>query len=131
MKKNFWIIISLILSLPLIVPGSLGNAGGVDKPDTSKARCLACHGPYEKLVAKPPFFKGFDPRESKITVVNPHQYWPHEDKTEKGIQECTLCHKPHKENMKAGDSTEKANVERCFGCHHNQTFDRCKACHEN
>jgi hypothetical protein len=128
MKKPLWTIFIVILGLHLIVPGGLGNAGE-DKPDASKARCLACHGPYEKLASKSPFFKGFDPKESKITAVNPHQYWPHEDKTEKGIQECTLCHKPHKEDMKAGDRAEKANVEKCFGCHHDRTFDRCNSCH--
>lgn len=116
--------------LGFIISAGTGNAQGTDKEAAIKAKCLACHGPYAKLAAKPPFFKGFDAKQSKITAVNPHQYWPHDDKTDKGIQDCTLCHKPHKMGAKAADM-EKANVEKCFGCHHDHVFDRCKSCHEN
>ena len=108
---------------------STGKAQAPRK-NTDQPKCLTCHGPYEKLAAKAPFFKGFDPQQSKITTVNPHQYWPHNDKTEKGIQDCLYCHKPHKENMRAGDKVEKANVEKCFGCHHERIFDNCNTCHE-
>jgi len=101
------------------------------KQETPRAACLKCHGPYEKLVAKPPSFKGFDPGKSKITTVNPHQFWPHEDKTDKGIPDCATCHKPHKVPFTPGTTVEKATVEPCFGCHHDKTFDRCKSCHEN
>ncbi len=130
MKKIFMGVFASMALFAFVVAAGPGNVGAAGQ-DTSKARCLMCHGPYEKLAAKPPFFKGFDPKQSKITAVNPHQYWPHEDKTEKGIQDCVFCHKPHKENMKPGDKTEKANVEKCFGCHHDKTFDRCKTCHES
>lgn len=128
-NRRSCVFISLVF-LTFIASAGIGNAEAT-KQDTSKAKCLMCHGPYEKLAAKPPFFKGFDPKQSKITAVNPHQYWPHEDKTEKGIQDCTLCHKPHKPDIRPGDKVEKADVEKCFGCHHDRTFDRCKTCHEH
>jgi len=130
MKKLLSCLLITPVFLTVIITADLVKAQGA-KQDASKAKCLTCHGPYDKLAAKPPYFKGFDPGKSKITAVNPHQYWPHEDKTEKGIQDCVFCHKPHKENMQRGDKVEKANVEKCFGCHHDHTFDRCKTCHEN
>ena len=130
MKKTILCILVAMAFLAFIVTANIvGAAAG--KQDTSKTSCLMCHGPYDKLAAKAPFFNGFDPKKSKITTVNPHQYWPHEEKTEKGIQDCVECHKPHKENMRPGDKVEKATVEKCFGCHHDRTFDRCKSCHEN
>lgn len=128
-KMKLWFAVVLVL-LAFILMASLGNTGS-NEQDTSKTKCLSCHGPYEKLAAKPLFFKGFDPKESKITIVNPHQYWPHNDKTNKGIPDCIECHKPHKEDMRAGDKVEKASIEKCFGCHHDRTFDRCTSCHEN
>ena len=130
MKKLLMCAFIVSAFLGLLFSAVPGNAAAAEQ-DISKARCLMCHGPYEKLASKPPVFKGFDPGQSKITAVNPHQYWPHEDKTEKGIQECTFCHKPHKENMKPGDKVERADVEKCFGCHHDRTFERCKTCHEH
>lgn len=130
MKKLLPPTFIILACAAFVILAGMGNAGA-QKQDTSKAACLSCHGPYEKLVAKPPSFKGVDPGKSKITTVNPHQFWPHEDKTEKGIQDCTTCHKPHKVPFAPSDTVEKATVEPCFGCHHDKTFDRCKSCHEN
>jgi len=130
MKNLHACVFVALVSLSFLLAASPGDSQTTN-PDTSKAKCLMCHGPYEKLAAKAPFFKEFDVKQSKITSVNPHQYWPHEDKTEKGIQDCTFCHKPHKADIKPGDRVEKTDVEKCFGCHHDRTFDRCKTCHEH
>ena len=91
---------------------------------TTKQDCLACHGPFDKLISKNIAVEA-DPKP-----VNPHTSIPH-TKTGKmdQIWECTMCHTPHAMPVKKDPNREKANVEACYQCHHQYNFQRCDACH--
>jgi hypothetical protein len=63
-----------------------------EKGDTvENDRCLACHGPMEKIVAKS--------TPTDFADRNPH-------KSHLGEIACTVCHKAH-----------EASVVYCLGCH--------------
>ncbi len=94
-----------------------GGEGGKDK-------CLACHGPFDKLTAAP---KSFAPASGPR--INPHMYVPHEKKDAASIPECLNCHKVHPVPLKSKEEQPKANVDWCFSCHHTQEFSACKTCH--
>ncbi len=91
---------------------------------TSKADCLACHGPFDALIAKGITVEA-DPKP-----VNPHKYIPHVEKGSMDqIWECTMCHTPHAMPPKKDPNREKANVEACYDCHHQYNFESCNSCH--
>ncbi len=121
-KRSSLPLIALILCL---VFGTLGLATQqAAKPEKmNKDQCLACHGPFEKVIALNLKFK-----VSEEETVNPHKYVPHDGKD---APECTECHTPH-----AIPPPEKAqiirpnNVDFCYeGCHHMKNFQPCTTCH--
>lgn len=111
-----------ILALSIAALGTACSANAADA--TTKEQCLACHGPFESLVAKNIQV------EADPSPVNPHKYIPH---TKEGgmdkIWECTMCHTPHSMPPKKDPNRERANVEACYSCHHQYNFQRCDACH--
>jgi cytochrome b subunit of formate dehydrogenase len=112
-------------SAPISVPSAGTTAAAMGKD-----ACLACHGPFDKLVTAKPSFK-----TDSDETINPHQYVPHDEKTAKAIQECTNCHKQqHPLPPTASDlaALPKPAITWCYSaCHHTYTFTPCKACHAN
>jgi hypothetical protein len=92
---------------------------------TVAQKCLACHGPYDKLAEKTANFKA--PSEETVT---PHQYVPHEEK--KDIPECTECHIPHPVPLVDKSEVVKPdNINYCYAsCHHANNLQPCKTCHQ-
>jgi len=120
----------VILTSVLVGLGMIATAGASGMNETAQ-KCLDCHGDYQDLVDKEPFYQGFDYQASNEgrVKINPHKYWPHEEKGESGVPDCTKCHTPHKEDIESAAEVVKANVEACFTCHHQKMFDSCTGCH--
>lgn len=89
-----------------------------------KADCLQCHGPLEKLTSMPPMYDA-DPGK-----INPHKFIPHDSRDPAKFPECTTCHTPHPLPPPKGFKDKSANVEMCYSCHHNYTFQKCSGCHK-
>ena len=93
-------------------------------PEMKKGDCLGCHGPVEALVKK----------NVQVKVeggsVNPHKFVPHAEQNLEKFPECTVCHTPHAMPPPKGFKDKAANVEMCYSCHHNYTFEPCKKCHK-
>ncbi len=89
----------------------------------AKEACLACHGPFDKLVTATGNYVW--PKGEKHS---PHMYVRHNTKN---IPECTYCHKAHAmPPTPAGTAAMgKANPEYCFTCHHTEKLE-CGMCHE-
>ncbi len=106
------------LLLASLFVGEILPAQTVSLVDT----CLACHGPFDKLVAAT---SGYTWKSGE--AQSPHRYVPHDSKT---IAECTNCHRPHPVPPSASDITAmaKPNPQYCYECHHTQTF-ACGTCH--
>ncbi len=87
-------------------------------------KCLACHGPYDKLAEATSDYVA----ESGETVT-PHMYVPHAEKQD--IPACTECHVPHE--IPLDDKTEVVkpdNLNYCYqSCHHMRNFQTCSSCH--
>lgn len=95
------------------------------EPKTVAEKCLACHGPYDKLAEKT---AGHTTAGGE--TVTPHQYVPHQDK--KDIPECTECHLvQHPVPLKDKSEVVKPNdVGWCYAsCHHASNLQPCKNCH--
>ena len=111
--------------IALLVLGSLALAMQEDKPDSKsdQEKCLACHGPFEKLVKMPAAFK--TPADE---TVNPHKYIPHDTED---VPKCTECHMPHEIPLKDKASVVKPkDVLFCYdSCHHAHNLQPCKNCH--
>jgi formate-dependent nitrite reductase cytochrome c552 subunit len=79
--------------------------------------CLDCHVPnehtsYEEVIERTKDYTVDDEE------INPHN--PHVGLEETGQYECYLCHRMHKESPL---------INGCYGCHHEETFENCSACH--
>ena len=91
--------------------------------------CLACHGPIDKLrqtTANYLYSDGskVNPHVSaEITASKPHA-------SGKGIIECTKCHTPHPQPLTSVKDVQPAELNYCFGCHHQGVFTPCSECHE-
>ncbi|MDO5531545.1 cytochrome c3 family protein [Sutterella sp.] len=88
----------------------------------SKDMCIACHGSFDSIIEKNVQVDA-DP-----APVNPHKYVPHTDKKAENVWECTTCHTPHAMPPQKGAKAE-ANIEQCYSCHHQFTFEKCSSCH--
>jgi predicted CXXCH cytochrome family protein len=85
-------------------------------------KCLACHGPFGKLVATTSDYVW-----KSGEVQSPHRFVPHDSKA---IAECTYCHKPHPVPPSASDIAAMRNPDPayCYECHHVKNFT-CGTCH--
>jgi hypothetical protein len=101
--------------------------GGAGKPlaASTKDACLACHGPFEKIIAATANY--VMPTGEKLS---PHRYDPHTSKAVKDIPECINCHKPHPASPTAADiaAMPKPDTGYCYGCHHAGVLE-CGTCH--
>ncbi len=92
--------------------------------DMTREQCLQCHGPVGQLAGK----------DIKFPVdggtVNPHRFIPHGETVVEKFPVCTVCHKPHPMPPPKGFKDKEANVEMCYSCHHQYTFQPCKECHK-
>jgi len=99
-------------------------AGGLLPAQTAPAAdaCLACHGPFGKLVATTSDYVW-----KSGEVQSPHRFVPH---ASKAIAECTYCHKPHPVPPSASDIAAMRNPDPayCYECHHVKNFT-CGTCH--
>lgn len=89
-----------------------------------KDKCLACHGPYSKLIENSVQFK-----TTEGETIVPHQYVPHEEKTD--VPECTECHTPHTIPLEDKSTVVMPkDVKWCYEtCHHRNNFQSCSNCH--
>ena len=92
---------------------------------SSKDACLACHGPFDKLVSASANYVWQNGDKQ-----SPHRYVPHASTDIKDIPECSNCHKPHPVPPTASDiaAMAKPDPSWCFGCHHTGTL-QCGTCH--
>jgi hypothetical protein len=121
------LILAMILSTFALAMGAQPQDAAAKKADPKEEtkRCLACHGPFDELVASTAGY--IAPSEEKIT---PHKYVPHDDPTEANINNCTNCHTPHPVPLESKESVVKPNVDWCYtNCHHAYNFSPCSQCH--
>jgi len=106
----------------LIAMALLGGGLVIAQQDSTVATCLACHGPFDKLVTATSKFVW-----TSGEVQSPHRFVPHDSKN---IAECTYCHTPHPLPPSASDIAKMANPNPayCFECHHTKTLT-CGTCH--
>jgi hypothetical protein len=124
MGKRFFLPVVLVFVL-----GAYSFFGAIAQDKTQekkieKSTCLACHGSYDDIAAATADFK-----TSSGETVTPHQYVPHEEKTD--IPECIECHKPHPIPLESKEQVVKPNnIEWCYtSCHHVKNLQPCSACH--
>jgi predicted CXXCH cytochrome family protein len=90
---------------------------------SSKAACLTCHGPFEKIIAATgEYMMQSGDQEIKS---NPHRYVPHDSKD---IPECIYCHEPHPVPLTSKEGLPKPKATWCYGCHHAKVLT-CGTCH--
>jgi predicted CXXCH cytochrome family protein len=108
------------------VPATLTAPAAPTAPANVTATCLACHGPYDKLMAATATYAGWSNGE----VTSPHRYEPHLSKAAKDIPECTNCHRQHPVPPTASDiaALPKPDPSWCYGCHHMRVL-QCGTCH--
>ena len=138
-----WLAISLCLIV--VVPGSAQSTSTPTQAPTSPpatatkapvlpplrtADCLACHGPYEKIVAASASYK-----TEKGESVNPHttsdgtKLRPHA--SGKGVIDCSKCHRTHPLPFVSVKDVPTPNTNYCFlFCHHQDNFSPCSECHD-
>lgn len=114
----------LVTAAAFISCSLINNVFAEEEPAAQKEFCLGCHGPIEKLTDADIKFK------VDGGTVNPHKFVPHDSKNLADFPDCTVCHKPHAMPPSKGYKDVSANVEVCYQCHHNYTFQRCSKCHE-
>jgi hypothetical protein len=108
------------------------NSFGIEaKPAAAVAsagekNCLACHGPFDKLIAGSTNYVA--PSGEK---TSPHRYVPHDSKEKADIPDCLKCHTAHAPNPAKGSiDLAKININYCYTtCHHEKTLTSCKQCH--
>jgi predicted CXXCH cytochrome family protein len=90
---------------------------------SSKAACLMCHGPFEKIIAATADYKMQSGDQEMKS--NPHRYVPHDSKD---IPECSYCHEPHPVPPTSTSGLPKPKATWCYGCHHTNVL-ACGTCH--
>jgi hypothetical protein len=108
-------------------PGSPAAPAPAPVAKQAQAKCLKCHGPFDKLIKAPA--KYIAPSGEKI---NPHRYVPHDSKQAKDIPDCSHCHTAHKLSPLPAKGTidlSKVSVQWCYSCHHENNLTSCKDCH--
>ena len=116
---------SLILGTYLLAAtSSVSQAAKQVDGKIDKDKCLACHGPYDKLIQNSVKFK-----TAEGETIVPHQYVPHEEKTD--IPQCTECHTPHTIPLEEKSTVViPKDVNWCYAtCHHRNNFQPCGNCH--
>lgn len=115
-------------SLPVLLLAaaalSLSGASLAAGAPMKKEECLQCHGPMENLLKLEPKY------ETDSGKINPHKFVPHDSNDPAKFPECTTCHTPHGMPPAKGFKDQGANIEYCFSCHHNYTFQKCSECHK-
>lgn len=116
----------LVALVILFAFGTIGLATqDIKRPERiTKDQCLACHGPFEKVIQGGAKFK-----ISEEEIINPHKYVPHDSQE---APECTECHiVPHAIPLQDKSTVEKPrDVDFCYGgCHHMRNFQPCQTCH--
>jgi predicted CXXCH cytochrome family protein len=91
---------------------------------SSKAACLMCHGPFDKLISATADYKMTSGEEE--IKSSPHRYVPHNSKN---ITECSECHKPHPVPLTSTEGLPKPNANWCYLCHHEGVL-QCGTCHK-
>jgi predicted CXXCH cytochrome family protein len=104
---------------PSTTAAAASKAGG-------KATCLACHGPFEKIIEKTVDYKMMS-GEQEIKS-NPHRYVPHDSRDVQDIPECSYCHEPHPVPLTKKEGLPKPTATWCYGCHHAKVLT-CGTCH--
>ncbi len=101
-----------------------GPAATTATASSSSQACLACHGPYDKIMAATASY--VLPSGDK---VSPHQFVPHDSTN---VPDCTNCHKPHPIPPTASDIAAMQNTspKYCTECHHTGNMESCAICHE-
>lgn len=126
MRKCSFLFLAVLV--PALVFGTLSLATGAAAQDSakkeeSKPKCLACHGPFDKIIAATA-----DYTATSGEKTSPHKYIPHADK--KDIPECTECHTPHPVPIQDKAAVVKPNIDFCYtSCHHAQNLQPCSNCH--
>jgi DNA-binding transcriptional regulator of glucitol operon len=115
------VMIGVLVQLPAAIQQE--SAQSADSMTLSQ-KCLACHGPFDKLAEKTAAFVA-----SSGETITPHQYIPHQDKKE--FPECIECHRPHPVPLEDKSLVVRPdNVNWCYtGCHHASNLQPCKNCH--
>jgi Zn finger protein HypA/HybF involved in hydrogenase expression len=126
-KRSFLMAGALILvfaAFALTTDTMAQEAAKQAETDEVTQKCLACHGPYDKLAQATA-----DYTAPSGETVTPHQYVPHEEK--KDIPKCTECHKPHEIPLQDKSTVVKpGNIDFCYAyCHHAQNLQPCSNCH--
>ncbi len=94
----------------------------------SSDTCLACHGPYDKVVQASAKYTTVDgapvnPHTTiDISADNPHS-------TGKGTPDCGKCHQSHPVPLASPADVPAPKLDYCFSCHHEHNFTPCKQCH--
>ncbi len=102
-------------------PTATTAAGAVG---SSKAACLMCHGPFDKLISETSDY--LMPSGDEEIKSSPHRYMPHNSKN---IPECSECHKPHPVPLTSTEGLPKPEVNYCYACHHAGVL-QCGTCHK-
>ncbi len=98
--------------------------------EVPKEVCLACHGPYEKLMQTGAVYTSQDGEEvNPHTTIDPGPVRVSPHTSGKGVAECYVCHKPHTVPLASVDVVARADVKICYSCHHTRTFSPCSNCH--
>jgi hypothetical protein len=125
-----WFVIGIGISVSAGILSATHSAVLASGPAAgdSKKECLACHGPFDKLIEASS--KYVAPSGEK---TSPHRFVPHDSNKEEDIPECTHCHKAHPlDPLPAEGSIDlsKTAVQWCYdACHHEKNLTSCKKCH--
>jgi hypothetical protein len=129
-SKSTLFLFAAVLTLLAGIFALLASAAAQEilPPETKGVapKCLACHGPYEKLREKTADYVA-----PSGETVTPHQYVPHEDKDAKDIPDCTECHVAHPIPLEDKSTVAKPDgVNWCYSsCHHANNLQPCSSCH--
>ena len=94
---------------------------------STKEACLACHGPFDKLITSSANFVA--PSGEK---TSPHRFVPHTSTAASAVPECTNCHTAHPVPPTAKIDLSKVSVDWCYTtCHHQNDFTPCDKCHKD
>lgn len=123
---------SALTPAPTGGPAAPTATAGTAAPPAGSAACLACHGPYAKVVAASAGYKTSDGKS-----VNPHTTVdPNKPKVQAHLPgtgappECYMCHTPHPLVAAPQVDLSAVTLQYCFiACHHERDFKPCRECH--